>query len=563
MRDTSQLYKTLRTQTGAFYEVQLIRIVPGGTNVTYGMDKLKTIEISPALFQDSGPQVGGVNSTQCKVKLLEQSSNWPRMASFDVKVRLSSADETQKSEWLSMGVFYTDERRADKYGNLEIVAFDGMLLLEQSWTDKVQTLPSSWPITATAAASLLVEATGVQLDSRTRLDNTVPFIGLDTTSTAREVYSTIAAGLGGNWYMTPEGKLLLVSLWNDNPGESTIAGIAVAGISIVGTSEQTIPSGTTGHTGLGMSVKSVDYSDGLADITNIEMETESGTKVAIKEGNGYTLKATCNFADSSAAALCLSRVKYYSYRPFSATGARLDPAAEIGDEVYIDGLTYQIITIDWKIGPHITANLSAPFEETVDHEYTILSNSAKTLRKSIGYTDGQIEQTRSYIQQTERSITQGVAANYVSNQALGNALSNYSPTSAIQQNYYSKQETDSRDAALASEIELTDSRLTLAFSELRTDVNDEINAMSYYIRYENGVVIVGKTDSPTSIRISNEQIALYYGNEMLSYWNQNRQYTPKELQIPTGGKFTLGDILFQPRTSGNMSLMWVGTNVNV
>ena len=176
----------------------------------------------------------------------------------------------------------------------------------------------------------------------------------------------------------------------------------------------------------------------------------------------------------------------------------------------------------------------------------------------MAYTDGQIQSTRSYIQQTANSIMQGVATAYVSNQALSTTLQDYSPTAQIQQNYYNKTESDSQADALASEIELTDNRLTLAFTQLRTDTENAINSMTYYIRYENGVVIVGKTDDPFSFRISNSKISLYYNNQEMSYWDSQKQYTPNELQIPTGGKFTLGKILCQPRSSGNMSWMWVG-----
>ena len=41
MRETSNTYKTLRTQTGAFYDVEVIR-----GNTTYTVDDLVTININ-------------------------------------------------------------------------------------------------------------------------------------------------------------------------------------------------------------------------------------------------------------------------------------------------------------------------------------------------------------------------------------------------------------------------------------------------------------------------------------------------------------------------------------
>jgi len=175
MRQVSNLYNHLRTQTGFYYEVKVVR---GG--YTYGMNQLKSITICPSMFEGNGPQIGGVYSSQCKVKIVEQSINWPRGAAFEVFIRIT--DGIQFDDWMSMGEYYTDERHSDKYGNLDIIAFDEMLLLERPWTDKVE-IPPEWPVTAQSACSMLSEALGIQFDSRTVLDNTVPFIGLNTTAT--------------------------------------------------------------------------------------------------------------------------------------------------------------------------------------------------------------------------------------------------------------------------------------------------------------------------------------------------------------------------------------------
>ena len=53
MRPTSELYKQLRIETGSYYESKVIQ----GEN-TYGVDVLKSIKITPALFSGSGPNMG-------------------------------------------------------------------------------------------------------------------------------------------------------------------------------------------------------------------------------------------------------------------------------------------------------------------------------------------------------------------------------------------------------------------------------------------------------------------------------------------------------------------------
>lgn len=539
MRQTSELYKQLRTQTGSYYEVKVVR-----GDVTYGMDKLKSITIEQAMFDGSGPQIGGVYSSQCRVKLLEQSDNWPRAASFEVLIRITDGAQSDLN-WLSMGRFYTDERHADKHGNLDIIAFDGMLLLEQPWTDKVLDLPSSWPVTAQKACDMIQESLGVQFDGRNVLDNTVSFIGMDTTSTARETLSTVAAGLGGNWVVTAENKLRLILLERQSE-LSAIAGIAIVGDSLPGVGIDTAIVGTT--------AKSVNVGQVLDGITAAELQTSSGVVAYSRRGTGYTLKGNCDFSNSGVSDLLLDNTFGYMYKPFTATGARLDPATEVGDSVFIDGNMYQICSISWNIGPHITANVSAPYEEAVDHEYPIINESAKTLRKAMGYADGLNRETYSYFQQLADSIKAGVAETYISDRDLSEALANYQ--ALLESEFASKDET-ANVVARVSSLEQTSSDFQISVATFQNSVTGQLESVTSYIRYDGTDVIVGVLGKPTSVRISDERIGLYYGNEEVSTWNQQRQYTPKELQIPVGGKFILGNILMQPRSTGNMSFMWV------
>lgn len=454
MKQVSENYTVLRGQTGFYYDVKVVR-GSGQSTVEYGMDRLKSIKIDQSLFNESGPQIAGVFASQCTLKLIEQSANWPRMADFEVLVRASSADGEIKSSWLSMGKYYTDTRKADKYGNLTITAYDGMLLLEQTWAEKV-TLPQSWPITARAMANLIVSATGVQIDARSVLDDTTAYIGLDTRSTAREMLSVIAAGMGGNWTMTVDGKLLLVGLrnggasgdgllledgtgnvwripsgagranditladlggstWHLPVGSADVGEIPVDGsdggtwhIPMIGSSQK-----DTDAINLGLSIVSFEANTELPPVHTVEFVSDSGTQArSTDEVDGYTLLAHCNFASTNIANLCLEKTRGYCYKPFSSTGARLDPAAELGDFVQIDNEIFPIISITWRLGKHIVADISAPFEEDVDHEYPMLSENQKTLQKAIGaaadsreYVDTRLEGVESELSVLSGSIT--------------------------------------------------------------------------------------------------------------------------------------------------------------
>ena len=664
MRETSTLYRTLRAATGSLYEVNVVR----GQTV-YGMSQITSLTIHQSLLGDKpGPAVGGVVSARCAVTLQESSANWPRMASFEVKVRLCSEDGLQVSEWLSLGTFLTDQRSENKYGDLSIQAYDGMLMLDQYWTDRIPSgsMPASWPITAAAAASLLAQATGVQLDSRDVLDDTVAFIGLDTLRTAREVWADIAAAEGCNAILTPENKIHLIPLTNiSNEDRGAIAGVAIAGLAIVGVSDPSSVPGP-GIENLGLKVNRLETSPALPAITGVILTDPAGYDASAGASTGYVMRSSCDYSDSGAAALCLSNVKDYVYRPFAARDAHLDPAVELGDLIIFEEDRHQIMSIDWSIGAWITADIAAASELEVDHEYTTMTRNATTLRKAMQLDAALNTQLRSYVQQTAEQIMLGVAATYVSDtnfdatvarlqseidgaietfsgsevptlqnppastwtsdaerdthvgdlymvnsqggdyagfyyrfeklgpgsyqwtllkdsevtKALAEAeeaneraqvaiedaavlqsiLENdYSPTAQIEADFYSKEEGEETAAALQSEITLTENRLTLAMSELRADVNGEFEAMAYYIRYKDGVIIIGRTDMPLNFRISPTQISACDNDVATSYWNADKQVTPKVLEIPVGGSLRTGSVQWQPRSSGNLSLLWVGS----
>ena len=595
MRKFPQPFDELRLKEDSLYE---IRVIQGET--VYGMDRLKDISVDQALFDGAGPQIGGVYSCRCSVKLVEETSNWPRAASFEVQARIVSADKSQHSEWFSFGTYYTDQRYADTFGNLTLKSYDGMLALEQTWIDKVAEIPSTWPITAKAACDLIQEALGVQFDSRTVLDNTVPFIGLNSTqttdevettdeaireafrmTTARDTLAAVAAGMGGNWHITPEGKLRLIPLVLPPDDIRAIAGIAITGLSVVGSTTMD-NSNEHRYINLGMKVKDLDIGSITSGVTTVELTNSNGVTSRASDGEGYILKGNCEFANTAIAELCYNNVYGYTYSAFTASGARLNPAAELGDFVEIAGNQYQIYSIHWKVGPHITADISAPYEEAVEHEYTISNKSTKALQKAMGYTDRQVRGAYSYIEQTANGIKTGVAETYVSNDALNEKLANYSPASEIASMYYNKADIDAMDYASSTEISQTTNDITLAISQLREDTLGENGAVTDIISYvyfgtnvplikdpqhpENvsivSAVVVGKKggDNRTSVRITNDGIYLCYDNTAVSSWDQNEQLSPKALRVPVGGKLTIGSILFQPRSSGNMSLLWVGDN---
>ncbi len=515
MREVSQVYKTLRNQEDAYYEAQVIC----GEN-TYTAESIVSIETHSKLFDGPGPQIGITCAAECDLVLLEESKNWPRMAEFEVQERIT--DGTTYSEWLSMGTYFTDERVQDEAsGKLTITGYDVMLTTEQYWTDIVpeEDLPTEWPITSKAWMDLIVDTGIIVVDSRTVIDDTVPMIGLDTASTVRDKLKTIAAAHGGNWIVTPDNMLRLVPFANIADGEAAIAGIAIAGISVVGTSEIEIPDGI-GMQCLNFKMQSFDRTPKLSAVSGVHLESEEGNVAEAGDSTGYVLEGECNFSDSDGVGeLCLSKTVDYVYKPFNANKALLDPAAELGDIVIIDGVSYQIMSIDWNLLAWPSATIAASYEEEVDHEYRVVSEAARRYRKLVK-EQGELSRKYTELKQSEEAFEIVVGNTY---QTTANAKKD-------------KEETERDLEAQAGRM-------------------DEFE-MHY--RFDASGETIGKTNSSKSIRLANDGISMLVDNETVVSINQDEMYSPRKVKIPLSGSLMMGDFLFQPRSSGNMSLLWVG-----
>ena len=446
MKTVSTLYKTLREDADSWYEIQV-----ACGNRTYANDTLKSVLVSPSLLGKDGFTVGETHSTECNITVMEDSANWARMAPFTIRFRLHSGDDQQQSEWITVGTFYTDVRNEDKFGNLYITGYDAMLLTEQYWTDKIpsEQLPASFPITAREFAQLVQTAGLCTFEDLTVLDNTVAFIGLDTGSTLRDKLKDIAAAHGGNWQITSSGSLRLI---NFRTAESSyaIAGVAVAGIAIVGVSDsQSSPNEDIFNIGLNM--QGFEDSPTIAGVSGVTLETEGGQKAITGTDTQYMLKAVCNFASTTGVAeLCYSRVQGYSYKPFQITTAHIDPIAEVGDLLLAGGVGYQIMRIEWNLNKHPTANLYAPYDAEVDHEYTVLSKEAKTYRKSLAATDEKLEdyptaaEMHTEIQQTAAAIELEADAKYVTQTEYGEYKTEVQAEFSVQANQISSRVTQTQ-----------------------------------------------------------------------------------------------------------------------
>lgn len=222
-QNTSALWKTLlRSKTvtkeygfdiaGTWYgpEQEVSHTVESGLYEQFGIGNAATAKLTMSLFAD----------------------DIPRAAAIKRYIRLR--DGEQVSEWLTKGTFFTN-RRAEDGGYWTVEAYDAMRKAEAVWAPD-QSL--TFPMTMTAAAAEFARIMEVELDPRTVLNPAYTIDYPANDYTIRDELRFIAAAHGGNWIMTDEGKLLLVSLLSIPPETSYLvteygSAITLGGVKIL------------------------------------------------------------------------------------------------------------------------------------------------------------------------------------------------------------------------------------------------------------------------------------------------------------------------------------------
>lgn len=115
-------------------------------------------------------------------------------------------------------------------------------------------------------------------------------------------------------------------------------------------------------------------------IINIDEETQ------VSAGNdfGRTLEFDNPFGTQAMANQILAKLRGFQYQPYSSSGALLDPAAEIGDAVAIKDVYGGLYTRVRTFSRLMKADISAPYDEEINHEYKFESPQERKFKREMG-----------------------------------------------------------------------------------------------------------------------------------------------------------------------------------
>jgi hypothetical protein len=128
---------------------------------------------------------------------------------------------------------------------------------------------------------------------------------------------------------------------------------------------------------IGSRVQNLDVASQFAPYSKVIIHIDNETAIEVGDNSGRTLEVDNPFGTQTMAQNMLTKLRGYQYQPYTAKGALLDPAAEIGDALSSPTNYGGIYSRNYDFGRLMKANVSAPADQEIDHEYTYVSSEER------------------------------------------------------------------------------------------------------------------------------------------------------------------------------------------
>lgn len=364
--------------------------------------------------------------------LLDDGESIPDGASVRIIARLTDLDVTEHTETLQFGEFMVDT--CNKEENIySLSCYDAMLKTSQAMVDDSDN-ESDWPKSMAVVVQEIAYRIGVPIDPRTRINRGLNYmVPFPKGYTMQQVLGWIGACNGGNWTITDDGMLRLVTL-TAPPTETyrivdeyyndiiTGDGYALAWELSSGNGEpQTPETGSSvgsltqkiypvvdhefnrivtadGFTLVYDQTGAVEAAQGIVHVPMVRGKVATGRRLKVskvtmtdEEGNSFSKGDDTGFEIAvdncpySCQGICndlYSMLNGIEYEPFTATDALFDPAAELGDQVKIgDQVHSSIYSMDATFDIGYANTISAPTNTEATRQYPYLTQRDKNRDK--------------------------------------------------------------------------------------------------------------------------------------------------------------------------------------
>lgn len=105
---------------------------------------------------------------------------------------------------------------------------------------------------------------------------------------------------------------------------------------------------------------------------------------------GRTLEIDMPWGTQTMANNLLAAIRGFQYQPYETSDAILDPAAELGDGVTVNGVYSGIFRIFQRGGVLHAADVSAPASEDINHEYKYVAKTTRKIDRQIANVESEL-----------------------------------------------------------------------------------------------------------------------------------------------------------------------------
>ena len=537
---------------------------------TYGADNL----VGGSLTEKSYEQlsIGNVIARQLELKMWDVVLD----TSAPIKLILEKTTYAGVTTSLGKGTYYIDTIEESPYSEFATIhAFDSLLKADVPYMKS-----GTWTaVGAYDVASQIATDIGVPLHSGTegllagtpKTIDQVPSIG-DNGTTERELLSVIGVMYGGNWIINDANELELVQLTGRIPSTVNLITIGSDGllyskardavqstetvvtINASGDFESALMSAVTSSTILWyQDLEGNDQADTWANIQTINPEqfetvvigdevsefdvspTETITRVELWEKSSTSYRSPSGLTESEWEALggivlsaqmplmasqdladeLYTTYNGFNYIPYTAESAYFDPETALGTSLEIKDDTVILSNRTIDLGVLAPSDLSADPIQELKSYYPKLSPFERAVQQDV-------EESFARITVNEDLITEEVRRAKGAEEDLG-------------------------------------TRITTTADSLTIALNDYKNEQATYIRYENGVVELGETNSEIVSQFKNDKWAIVGTDGQDATWvdetslNGNDIVAHKSVQhIADTGKWV------QQTVNNHFQIKWVG-----
>lgn len=161
---------------------------------------------------------------------------------------------------------------------------------------------------------------------------------------------------------------------------------------------------------VGLDITGFENTGKYRPVSRVTLMVDDENVYTAGDDTGLELSASCPHATQEMANALLAQLQGYQYQSFTADAANLDPAAELGDGVTVNGI-YSIISQlddDGRGFPDI----SSPGEVALEEEYPAAGPMTQEFNRQIAETRSQITKTAEEIRLEVENELEGLSSSF-------------------------------------------------------------------------------------------------------------------------------------------------------